>query len=78
MAALDAPPPEPPDRPLPFTVRAEDDAAEAPAHFAPAYRALTGPAIRALADQLAVPLFVGRPDPALGRPAAYSRSVVDR
>jgi Stage II sporulation protein len=78
LATLTAPPPEPPDRPIPFTVLAEQDAAEASAHLAPAYRALTGPAIRALAVQLAVPLFVGRPDPALARPAAYPPSVLDR
>jgi Stage II sporulation protein len=78
IATLTAPPPEPPDRPIPFTVLAEDDAAEAPAHLAPAYRALTGSAIRALAVQLAVPLFVGRPDPALARPADYPPSIVDR
>ncbi|RPH35041.1 MAG: hypothetical protein EHM90_05020 [Chloroflexi bacterium] len=78
IAGLAVPPPEPSDRPVPFTVLAEGDAAEEASPLAPAYRALAGPAIRALAIQLAIPLFVGRPDPGLSRPATYPTSVVDR
>ncbi len=78
VAGLAAPPSEPSDRPIPFSVRAERDPADEAAPLTPAYRALAGPAIRALAVQLAVPLFVGRPDPGLARPAAYPPSGVDR
>jgi len=41
----------------------------------PALRALTAPTIRYLAAQLAVPLFVGRPDPALNPPPVATNPV---
>jgi hypothetical protein len=36
--------------------------------LSPAYRALAAGAVERLAIRLVVPLFVGRPDPALARP----------
>jgi hypothetical protein len=56
---------------------AEDDPT-ATAPLSPAYRMLAAPAIRDLAARLAVPLFVGRPDPALARPSGYAALGVDR
>ena len=47
-------------------------------HSAPAWRALTVPAIRDLAARLAIPLFVGRPDPGLARPPAELPAVAGR
>jgi hypothetical protein len=78
VAGLVEPPPAPPDRPIPFTVRADDEASQLPAPLSPAYRILAAPAICDLAVRLAVPLFVGRPDPALARPASYPPSGLDR
>ncbi len=78
LAELVEPPSVPSERPVPFAVMAEGDTEVETAPFAPAYRALAGPAIRALAIQLAVPHFVGRPDPGLNRPASYPPSGVDR
>jgi hypothetical protein len=46
------------------------------ARTSPAFQALTAPAITSLAAQLAVPLFVGRPDPAL-RPPTISSAFVN-
>jgi hypothetical protein len=57
---------------------AEGDAADGPAVLSPRFRMLAAPAIQALAARLAVPLFVGRPDPALARPARYSPAGLDR
>jgi hypothetical protein len=78
IADLDAPPPEPPDRPIPFTVRADSEASEPTPPLSPTYRLLAAPAICDLAIRLAVPLFVGRPDPGLARPAGYPPSGLDR
>jgi hypothetical protein len=74
---LDAPPSEPPDRPTPLAVMA-DGAREPTSHLFPAYRMLAAPAIRDLAARLAVPLFVGRPDPGLARPSSYPALGIDR
>jgi hypothetical protein len=59
-------------------VMAEVDLRGATTHLSPGYRMLAVPAIRDLAVRLAVPLFVGRPDPALARPSSYSALGVDR
>ena len=39
-------------------------------HETPTFRALAAPAIRDLAVRLAIPLFVGRPDPGMRPPPA--------
>jgi hypothetical protein len=78
IAALVAPPPAPPDRPIPLAVMAEGATSDWAAPLSPTYRMLAPTAIRDLAARLAVPLFVGRPDPALARPASYAASGVDR
>jgi hypothetical protein len=57
---------------------AESDAADATVALVPRYRMLAAPAIRELAVRLAVPLFVGRPDPALARPSSYPAFGLDR
>ena len=77
IAELVAPPPEPLDRPQPFSVMSEGGGVGT-VHLAPAYRLLAAPAIRDLAARLVVPLFVGRPDPGLARPAYYPSIGVDR
>jgi hypothetical protein len=59
-------------------VLAEADAGETDAELSPVYRILAAPAIRALALRLAIPLFVGRPDAGMARPAAYPSFGVDR
>jgi hypothetical protein len=78
IALLTTAPPPPPDRPVPLAVRAEDDPLDEAGPLTPAYRVLAAPAIGDLAARLAIPLFVGRPDPGLARPAAYPASGVDR
>jgi hypothetical protein len=57
---------------------AESASAGRAAHLSPAYRMLAASAIRDLAARLAVPLFVGRPDPALARPSSYPALGLDR
>ncbi|MGH2463200.1 MAG: SpoIID/LytB domain-containing protein [Candidatus Limnocylindria bacterium] len=58
--------------------RASMAAPEPVPHHSPTFRILAAPAIRDLAVRLAIPLFVGRPDPALNRPPVELPAVAGR